>query len=285
MRATGLAHLHMTISTNTLSFNKRGSDRPAPPVAATRRDQLLEAVIAQEAVDIFYQPQIRLRTGEVTGVEALARWGRAASADNLFARASASGLSERLSRLMQRKALRAAATWEGPLRSLSVSINLLPQDIGRPDYERWLLDEIDAAGVDPTRVTVEITESALLETSHHVVERLATLRSHGLHVAIDDFGTGYANLAYLTALPLDILKIDQGLVADIIRSPRARIVMSAMIRMGQELGLKVLVEGVETAAQLQLLHEWGCDSYQGFLGAGALDEAELSRFVAAANAA
>jgi EAL domain-containing protein (putative c-di-GMP-specific phosphodiesterase class I) len=245
---------------------------------------LLEAAIAAERVEVLYQPQIHLQTGRVVGVEALARWGSAANAEGLFARASASGLSERLSRLMQHKSLRAAATWEGPLRNLHLSINLLPQDICRTGYDTWLLDEIEAAGVDAKRITLEITESALLDEHAGVAQRLSTLQAKGLRIAIDDFGTGYASLAYLTNLPLDVLKIDRGLVADIVRSPRTRIVMQATIRMAHELGLEVLVEGVETAAQLELLNEWGCDLYQGFLGAGALNELELSRFVAASNA-
>lgn len=248
-----------------------------------RRDRLLEAVIAQEGVEVHYQPQIRLGSGQVVGAEALARWGAAASADILFSRAAASGLSERLSRLMQRKALRAAATWEGPLRGLGMSINLLPADICRENYEQWLLDETEAAGVEPGRITLEITESALLEKSSAVVDRLTTLRAAGFRIAVDDFGTGYASLAYLTSLPLDILKIDRGLVVNIVRGSRDRIVMQAIIRMAHDLGLQVLVEGVETAAQLELLNGWGCDVYQGFVGAGALNEVELMRFVATSN--
>lgn len=274
----------MSEEKSILSWGKRGSDVPPPAPVPQRRDRLLEAVIAQEQIEVHYQPQIRLQSGEVVGVEALARWGEATSADHLFARASDSGLSERLSRLIQRKALRAAATWEGPLRGLHLSINLLPQDICRQDYDRWLLDEVDAAGVDPRRLTLEITESVLLETDEGVAERLSRLREHGLRIAIDDFGTGYASLAYLTSLPLDILKIDRGLITDIVRSKRTRIVMHAMIRMAHELGLEVLVEGVESAAQLHELNACGCDVYQGFLGAGALNELELSRFVAASNA-
>lgn len=266
-----------------LSRGKRLSDMPPQIPVPQRRDQLLEAVIAQEGVEVLYQPQIRVATGEVVGAEALARWGKATSADTLFARAAVSGLGERLSRLMQHKALRAAATWEGPLRNLRMSINLLPQDICRTNYEAWLLDEIEAAGVEPSRITLEITESTLLDQDEAVVERLTLLKSKGFRVAIDDFGSGYANLAYLTNLPLDVLKIDRSLVNGIARGVRPRIVMEAMIRMAQELGLEVLVEGVETRAQLELLNEWGCDVYQGFLGAGALNEQELSRFVAASR--
>lgn len=274
----------MFMLTRALPWGKRSSDVP-PPVVAPRRDRLLEAVIAQEQVEVLYQPQIDIVSGTVVGAEALARWGSASSADGLFARALAGGLSERLSRLMQRKALRAVSTWEGPLKTLALSINVLPQDICRPGYDRWLLDEIESVGVDPRRITVEITENALLDDHRPVVERLVALRTEGVKIAVDDFGTGYASLAYLTSLPLDLLKIDRGLVLDIVGGERERIVMRAMINLAHDLGLKVLVEGVETTAQLELLAEWGCDSYQGFLGAGALAAGQLGRFVAMSNAA
>jgi len=254
---------------------KRSSD-----VAGIRRDILLEEVIARQGIQVRFQPQVELCTDRVTGVEALARWGVEPSADRLFARASAGGLTERLSRLMQRKALRAAATWEGPMKGLGLSINLLPQDICREGYERWLLEEIEDAGVDHRRVTLELTESALLDDHAKVACKLSMLRDAGLRIAVDDFGTGYASLAYLIRLPLDVVKIDRGLVAEIVRGERDRIVMQAMIRLAHDLGLKVLVEGVEDAAQLALLAEWGCDYYQGFLAAGALDELELHGFVA-----
>lgn len=253
---------------------------PAEP----QRDLMLEAAIAHEQVDVLYQPLIEPGSGRVVGAEALARSPIVADAQMLFARASAGGLAERLSRLVQRKALWSAAVWEGPLSQLGLSINLLPADLSRAGYESWLLDEIGAAGIDPKRITVEITENALLVDQEAVVERLTRLREAGIRIAVDDFGTGYASLAYLTSLPLDAIKIDRGLIADLVGGERDRIVVKAMIHLARELELKVVVEGVETAAQLALLAGWGCDLYQGFLGAGALTHDELARFVAAANA-
>lgn len=251
--------------------------------AGLAHDWILETAIAREQVDVLFQPLIAPRTGLVMGAEALARSPIARSANDLFARAVAGGLEERLSRLVQRKALRAAAVWEGPLRGLKLSINLLPQEICRSGYDQWLLDEIAAVGIDPSRVTVEITENALLVDQSAVAARLSRLRQAGVSIAIDDFGTGYASLAYLTALPLDMIKIDRGLIADIVGGERDRIVVKAMIRLARELDLKVVIEGVETAAQLALLAGWGCDIYQGFFGAEALTEDELIRFVATAE--
>jgi EAL domain-containing protein (putative c-di-GMP-specific phosphodiesterase class I) len=243
---------------------------------------MLEGIIAHEQVQILFQPLIDANTGRIAGVEALARSGVTRDAEALFARAVSAALGERLSRLVQRKALNCAAVWEGPLKDLRISINLLPADISRAGYDDWLLEEIAAADIDPKRITLEITESAFLADSECVVQRLSRLRDAGLSVAVDDFGTGYASLAYLTALPLDMLKIDRGLVGQIAGRERDRIVVKATIALARELGLKVVIEGVETEDQLALLKEWGCDLYQGFLGSPPLSHDELMRFVSAA---
>jgi len=268
---------------NISKWGRRASDTGVTLPAAPQRDLLLEAAIAHEQIDVLFQPLIDPVTGYIAGAEALARSPIVAGGELLFARASAGGLAERLSRLVQRKALCCAAVWEGPLKDLGLSINVLPADISRSGYESWLLDEIAAAGIDPRRITVEITESALLIDQEEVAARLNRLRDAGIGIAVDDFGTGYTSLAYLTSLPLDAIKIDRGLVADIVGGERDRIVVKAMIHLARELDLKVVVEGVETTSQLALLAEWGCDLYQGFLGAGALTHDELMRFVAAAN--
>jgi len=270
----------MTGWDSMFEWGRRASDRATSTSAGLRNDQLLESVIAHEQIEVLYQPLIEPKTGRIIGAEALARSPLVPSAEALFARAAAAGLDERLSRLVKRKALRCAAVWEGPLKALKISVNLLPQDLARDHYDQWLLEEIEAAGIDPKRVTVEITESALLIDRPAVAERLNRLRGEGVTIAIDDFGTGYASLAYLTSLPLDMLKIDRGLITDIVGGTRDRIVVKAMIRLARELGLLVVVEGVESTGQLALLAEWGCDLYQGFLGAGALTHEELTRFVA-----
>jgi EAL domain-containing protein (putative c-di-GMP-specific phosphodiesterase class I) len=266
------------------SISKRGRGEPGARARTVLAcDWILETAIAHEQIEVQFQPLIEPRTGRVIGAEALARSTIADSADELFARAGAAGLEERLSRLVQKKALRSAAVWEGPLKGLKLSLNLLPQEISRPSYEQWLLDEIGAVGIDPARITVEITENALLVGQGAVAERLGRLREAGIRIAVDDFGTGYSSLAYLTALPLDMIKIDRGLITDIVGGSRDKIVVKAMIRLARELDLAVVVEGVETTGQLALLADWGCDLYQGFLGAGALTQEELTRFVATAE--
>lgn len=262
---------------------ERGDERRAAS-PRRRRDDLLAAVIAHQQVAVVYQPQINPSTGAVEGAEALARWDRVAGAEQLFERAAAAGLSERLSRLVQSKALRAAAAWEGPLRRLRISINLLPDEIVQAGYVDWFLDQVGSAGIDPRRVTIEITENVLLSDLEAVALNLERLREAGIKVALDDFGTGYASFAYLGSLPLDALKIDRGLISKIGTSERDRIVVRSIFGLARDLGLSVVVEGVESTSQLVLLAEWGCELYQGFLGAGALDEQELARFVAVSQA-
>src|SRR5688572_8995949 len=159
------------------SRGQRASDRQGPAPAVPKRDRTLEAVIAHQRIALLFQPQIDPADGAILGVEALARWDGAQTAQDLFARAAAAGLSERLSRMIQRKALRTAATWEGALKSLHLSINLLPQDLARAGYDQWLLEEIEAAGIEARRITVEITESALLSDSDEIAPRLARLRA------------------------------------------------------------------------------------------------------------
>lgn len=259
---------------------KRASDRGTPTPVLHTRDVELEAAIADDRIDIRFQPQFDIATGRIIGVEALARPAAIASPELLFSRAAKASLDERLSRSLQRKALIMAGKWTDEMARLRLSINLLPKDLERPGFECWLLDEIAEAGLKPMEVTAEIVESSLVDDQIAVSARLAVLRAAGVRIAIDDFGTGYSCLAYLTSLPIDVIKIDRGLIANLVGGERHRIVVRAMTRMAKELGLQVLVEGVESVEQLDLLRQWGCDSYQGFLGAEALDEIDLARFVA-----
>ena len=263
------------------SNDQRLSDR-LQTLVVRRRDRVLEEAIAHDRIAIHFQPQIEPATGRIVAVEALARWDGEDSATYLFERATRGGLKERLSRFAQRKALRIAGSWAPPLSGLNLSINLLAEDLARDGYDDWLLKEIALAGLAPERITIEITEDGLLADHVVAARRLARLRAAGVQIAVDDFGTGYASMAYLTSLPLDALKIDRGLVVDLVDGERDRIVVKAMISLARELDLKVVVEGVETADQLALLADWGCDLYQGFLGSVALDEHDLASFVKSA---
>lgn len=262
---------------------RRASDaaRIAPVLSA--REPLIERTLATDSIDILFQPIFDIRLGQAVGAEVLARLPGIEGGEELFRRARVAGLAERLSRHVQRKALSQVAGWSDELAGLSISLNVLPEDLARPGFDVWLLAEIDRVGVRPERLTVEITEQALIGDTAAVADRLKHLRSAGLKIALDDFGSGYASMAYLSALPLDAIKIDRRMVQNIETNERQGIVTRSVLRLARELGLSTVVEGVESAGQLGLLRDWGCDLYQGFLGSAALGERSLARFVAAAR--
>ncbi|MEO5939207.1 MAG: GGDEF domain-containing phosphodiesterase [Sphingomonas sp.] len=263
------------------SVTIRVADQPA--IANALSVDLRRAIDGGE-IAVLFQPQVAIATGRITGVEALARWEHptfgAVGADQLFAAADRADLGLALSDHIQRLALETAAAWPKPLADLRVSINLTAADIARPGFVDILLDRVDAARFARSRLTVEITESGLIDDLGAAAQLLATLRHAGCRVAIDDFGTGYSSLAYLKALPLDYLKIDKKLAQDITGSARDRVVVRGVIEMARSLGLTVIAEGVETEEQLDLLAKEGCQYYQGFLCSEPLTSAALSALVA-----
>ena len=147
-----------------------------------------------------------------------------------------------------------------------------------------LLRLIDESGVARERITVELTETGLVEDLQAASTLLGQLRDAGLAVAIDDFGTGYSSLAYLKSLPLDYLKIDSGIVRDITGSGRDRVIVRAIIDMARSLELNVIAEGVETEIQLAALARAGCTSYQGFLRSPPVTSEVLAELVSAVEA-
>ncbi len=239
----------------------------------------LHHAIELDEIDIRFQPQVEIASGQITGVEALARWNHRKlgplGADALFAAADRADLGIALSDHIQQLVLARATAWPEILGTLRVSLNLSAADITRPGFAVLFLARVDASGFPRGRLTVEITETGLIEDLAAASALLAELRGAGCRVAIDDFGTGYSSLAYLKSLPLDYVKIDKSLVRDIDGSARDRVVVAGAITMARSLGLAVIAEGVETPAQLHLLAAGGCSLYQGFLLSEPVDEAAL----------
>jgi diguanylate cyclase (GGDEF)-like protein len=251
-------------------------------------DQLeidLRRALDKDEIEILFQPQVSTTTGAITGAEALARWRHPTygelGAITLFSVAERSDYLVQLSDHVQRKAIAAAAAWPASLGHLRVAVNITAADIVRPGFAAQFLDLVEKSGFDRSRLTVEVTETGLIEDLNAAATLLAELREGGLRIAIDDFGTGYSSLAYLKALPLDYLKIDKRLCEDITGSPRDRIVVRSVIDMARSLGLAVIAEGVETEEQLGLLAQEGCNLYQGFLCSKPIDSAALEALVAA----
>jgi predicted signal transduction protein with EAL and GGDEF domain len=251
--------------------------------AEDRRLELdLRLALDEDRIEILWQPQVSVSTGKLIGVEGLARWNHPVlgelGAESLFAAAERSDYLVELSRHVQAKAIAAAAAWQGALAELRVAINVTATDIAEPGFAERMLEMAARSGLTD-RLTIEITESGLMEDLASAADLLAQLRSGGLRVAIDDFGTGYSSLAYLKALPLDIIKIDRRLAQDIAGSARDRIVVRGVIDMARSLGLAVVAEGVETEEQLSLLAAEGCTTYQGFLCSPPVDVRTLEALV------
>jgi len=255
--------------------------------ASARGDRLeidLRRALDAGEIDILFQPQVGIATGRIAGVEALARWRHPSfgelGAGTLFSVAERSDYLVQLSDHVLRKALREAAEWPAALDGLKVALNITAQDITRPGFAGQFLAMVADSGLGQGRVTVEVTESGLIQDLPAAAALLGELRRGGLSIAIDDFGTGYSSLAYLKALPLDYLKLDKRLCEDIAGSSRDRVVVRSVIDMARSLGLAVVAEGVETREQLELLAAEGCAVYQGFLCSPPIDSAALAALLA-----
>ncbi len=263
-----------------------GTVRVAAPDQIATLDALaadLHHAVTRGEIDIVFQPQVEIATGRITGVEALARWAHpslgAVGADTLFAAADRADLGIALSDHIQELTLSRAARWPRSLGHLRLSLNLTAADVSRAGFAALFLHRVDASGFPRGRLTVELTETGMIQELERAAALLAELRGAGCRVAIDDFGTGYSSLAYLKALPLDYVKIDKALARDIAGDPRDRVVIRGVIEIACALGLAVIAEGVETPQQLALLTAEGCGWYQGFLRAGGLDEPALVAMV------
>lgn len=250
------------------------------------RELDVEAAIRKGQVAIRFQPQYTMDDDSLYGAEALARWihprlGEIGGAA-LFSAATAAGLQREVSAHVWKTALAAVASWPASLDKVRVALNLTSADVADQDFAVRLLAMAHAAGVDPHRLAVEVTESATIANFDVASGNLAALRSAGMHVALDDFGTGYSGLAWLKQLPVDYIKIDSGFARDAGGGPRDRAVLGGIIELARNLSLDVLSEGVESVKQRDQLKAMGCRWYQGFLKAPALDSAD---FVALTTAA
>ncbi len=226
----------------------------------------LEAGIAAGDLRLHYQPIVDLQTGRTIGYEALVRWlrsGRLVPPGEFIPIAESSGLIGPLTDWVVDEACRTTVAWGTPDARPWVSINLSSSQLIRPDIVKRFSRALDASGLSPDRLVIEITESALLEieVAKPAVERLSEL---GVRVAIDDFGIGYSTLSYLARLPIDIVKIDRSFVIALQHAGPEEAIASAIIALAKRLGLLTIGEGIETAAQLDQLTALGCDLGQGF---------------------
>jgi len=244
----------------------------------------LREALAQGELLLVYQPQLT-GAGLLMGVEALVRWrhptrGMVLPTD-FIALAEDTGLIVPLGNWVIRTACAQMAAWADQPRmsSLTMAVNVSARQFHQGDFVEQVLAAIEDTGANPRQLKLELTESLLVANVEDVIVKMARLKSHGVGFALDDFGTGYSSLSYLSRLPLDQLKIDRGFVMGIETSEHAVAICAATISLAHSLGLKVVAEGVETAAQRDLLyHGHGCDFLQGYLFSRPLPIAEFEAF-------
>jgi diguanylate cyclase (GGDEF)-like protein/PAS domain S-box-containing protein len=233
---------------------------------------------------LHYQPIVDLDTDITRGVEALVRWNDPERGlvppGEFIPFAEETGLIVPLGRWVLAEACRAAVRL-GELGGTApyMSVNLSPRQLQQPE----LVDDVRAvlldAGLEPARLILEVTETAMMRDTELMVERLRSLRELGVRIAIDDFGTGYSSLNYLRHLPVDVVKIDMSFVNGIVADPVQRAVVAAIIDLGHVLGLQLIAEGVESDDQRRELGELGCDRGQGYLWARPLDLEALTAYL------
>ncbi len=256
---------------------------------AQQRADLEQALIGEQFV-VHYQPVVDLDTAQLTGVEALVRWqhprdGLVGPVD-FIQHAENSGLIVPLGRWILREACRQLAHWQQTIpaaRSLRINVNLS----ARQFQHASLLDEVTAAvqdaGIAPESLTLEITESMLMDDVDAAVEVLHALRRFGVHLAIDDFGTGYSSLSYLQRLPVDTIKIDRSFVEHVDTDPDNLALAEAVVTLGRALGLRTVAEGIETTAQHETLRRLGCENGQGYLFSRPVDAGRLTDLLRAGD--
>lgn len=231
---------------------------------------------------LFYQPKIDAASGKITAAEALLRWRHPVRGDvppTVFvALAERFGLVSRLGDWVIESACRQARVWADRGLHMRVAINLSAQHMHQPDVAARIQQALARHGIDPARLTCEITESLAMESTQTTQATFAQLGAAGIHLSIDDFGTGYSSLAYLRRLPASEIKIDRSFVFDLEHSSDARAVVDAVIKLAHALGKKVVAEGVENERQCRILTELGCNELQGFLFAQPMSGSDLLKW-------
>ena len=224
--------------------------------------------IKDEQFQLMFQPQIRLADGQVIGSEALIRWQhpeRGLLAPGRFIPVlEDTALINSLTRWVARASIRQAAEWQEAGLNMTVAFNVSPRNIENPQLFATILEEIQGVGLDPRWIELEITESAIINDAKAVAYNLHELKEAGVSIALDDFGNGYTSVRHLTALPIDKLKIDRSLIDRVNTDVRRMRIVSAIIHLARDLGLRTVAEGVEDAETEHYLRQEGCEMAQGF---------------------
>ena len=236
---------------------------------------------------LAFQPQMSLVTGEVVGAEALLRWNHPRDGLRLpgtfIPVAERTGVIAEIGDWVLGEVASVLGTWHRNGYAGRLSFNISPRQVDRPDFFIRLRQAFADANVPLSLTELEFTESAAMEVSEPVLAEIAALRGDGARIAIDDFGTGYSNLARLRSMPLDRVKLDPSLIADIENSEKARVIVQAVIQLIKGIGCEVVAEAVETVAQADILRAMGCDTVQGFIFAAPMFEGEFLAWIGNAD--
>jgi diguanylate cyclase (GGDEF)-like protein/PAS domain S-box-containing protein len=228
----------------------------------------LQRALTERQFAVEFQPVVELATSRVTGVEALVRWWRdgvSIPPEEFIGTAEESGLMVPLGNWVLREACSQVARWREAEWDIGLSVNLRPREIAAAHFVDSVADALADSGLPPGALTLEVEEEVLVDGAEELITRLSALRDLGVRLAIDDFGTGYASLAFLRQLPVDIIKIDPSFVSGLGRDETLTLLTRTIARVGRDLGLTVVAEGVERPEQLELLREMGCPRVQGYL--------------------
>jgi diguanylate cyclase (GGDEF)-like protein len=237
---------------------------------------LTRAIAAGELFTVF-QPLINLRTGRLTGAEALVRWQHSEkglrSPDDFIGLAEETGVIIEIGELVLREACVQAARWNAvdPEHKLSITVNLSARQLADPRIVHTVTAALTDAGLDPRRLVLEITETVLMQDREAAAATLWQLKTLGVRIAIDDFGTGYSSLAYLRRFPIDMLKIAREFVDGLGRDEHDDVITRAIVELAGTLGLLTVAEGIETHDQQTIVTALGCDLGQGWLFSAAVD--------------
>ena len=253
------------------AFRVFGESEKGDLARAHLESELHDAIRANQFL-LHYQPQYRVDTGALAGVEALLRWNHPQlgliAPGEFVPVLEESGLIVEAGHWIIREAVQAAARLAAAAPDVrSVAVNVSPKQFRDPRLVSVLMHAMKRSGVDADRITLEITESALIDNVDDAQDVLARIREMGVRIAIDDFGTGYSSLSYLARFRPDVLKLDKSFVDNIATDPMMRTVVEGVIGLAHKLGVTVVAEGVETPEQLEHLKDARCDKMQGFLRA------------------
>jgi diguanylate cyclase (GGDEF)-like protein/PAS domain S-box-containing protein len=246
--------------------------KPAMNVRAVERQSIEEALrtaLERKELALHYQPKINLRTGAITGAEALIRWTHPTrgpvSPGQFIPVAEDCGLILPIGNWVLREACRQARAWlEVGLPLASIAVNISAMEFRHENFLEGIFAALEDTRLEPKFLELELTESVLMKRAESAASVLQTLRASGVQLAIDDFGTGFSSLSYLRRFPIDALKIDQSFVRQISTAPDETTIVTAIISMGRSLNLRVIAEGVETPEELAFLQAHQCDEAQGY---------------------